>query len=287
MVEGIIARIRAELREPARVVATGGLAETPGRRHPVHRGRGPRVDPHRPAPDLGAQPHSTEPVTSHGAATPRRRITRPSRSSSSPGAAIRCSSPTPTGCSSASGARRGCRCASCCAGSPTPSTPTRISWGRQRKVGSLAYCAGEVDAAARALAAGPGPRPRRPGRSEALPSVSRRPCSAHRPRVAVAARPVPRAGGGDPHMVAGDRWRPAAGAAPAEGRGLAPRGAPGGDGPRGAPRPRVPRRPRAGAVRGTHAGRGSSPRSGGSPWPGASWTPTASPALPCSSSRRP
>jgi type III pantothenate kinase len=28
MVEGLIARIRAELAEPARVVATGGLAET-------------------------------------------------------------------------------------------------------------------------------------------------------------------------------------------------------------------------------------------------------------------
>jgi type III pantothenate kinase len=28
MVEGIIARIRAELAEPTRVVATGGLAET-------------------------------------------------------------------------------------------------------------------------------------------------------------------------------------------------------------------------------------------------------------------
>jgi type III pantothenate kinase len=34
MVEGIIARIRAELKEPARVVATGGLAETLAREVP-------------------------------------------------------------------------------------------------------------------------------------------------------------------------------------------------------------------------------------------------------------
>jgi type III pantothenate kinase len=34
MVEGIIGRIRTELKEPARVVATGGLAETLAREVP-------------------------------------------------------------------------------------------------------------------------------------------------------------------------------------------------------------------------------------------------------------
>ena len=58
MCEGIIGRIRAELGEPARVVATGGLAETLAGGDPVDRGGGPRAHPHRAAPDLGAQPAS-------------------------------------------------------------------------------------------------------------------------------------------------------------------------------------------------------------------------------------
>ena len=158
---------RAHPRGAGRAGARGGhgrAGRDAGRRHPVDRGRRPRADADRPAPHLGAQPaagRGAEPAAGTCAAAapiPRRRTTRRSRSSSSRAAAIRSSSPTPTGCSSASGARPASRCASCCAASPTRSTRTRTPGAATRKVGSLAYCAAEVDAARerwqRALAAG-------------------------------------------------------------------------------------------------------------------------------------
>ena len=80
----------------ARVVATGGLAEIAGRRHPLHRGGGPDAHPDRAAPDLGTQPDPLTP--SRGPRSRKPPTTRPSRSSSSRAAAIRSSSPTRTGC---------------------------------------------------------------------------------------------------------------------------------------------------------------------------------------------
>ena len=50
---------RAHPRRAGRAGAGGGhgrAGRDAGRRHAVHRGRGSRADPHRPAPDLGAQP---------------------------------------------------------------------------------------------------------------------------------------------------------------------------------------------------------------------------------------